>query len=74
MEGIGYIINDKGEKKAVVIDLATYGPLWEDIHDILIAESRKSEPRKKWEDVKKESHEKELNNMTQNLTEHSWFR
>ena len=53
MEGIRYIINDKGEKKAAVVDLDTYGYLWEDIHDILIVESRKSEPRKKWEDVKK---------------------
>jgi len=59
MEGIRYIINDKGEKKAAVIDLDTYGHLWDDIHDILIVESRKSEPRKKWEDVKKGLHEKE---------------
>ncbi len=49
----------KEKKKAVVIDLATYGHLWADIHDILIVESRKSEPRKKWEDVKKVLHEKE---------------
>jgi hypothetical protein len=35
MEGIRYIINDKGEKKAAVIDLDTYGHLWDDIHDIL---------------------------------------
>ena len=60
MEGIRYIINDKGEKKSVVIDLDSYGHLWEDIHDILIAESRKSEPRKKWEDVKKELHDVEM--------------
>ena len=59
MEGIRYIINDKGEKKAAVIDLDTYGHQWDDIHDILIVESRKSEPRKKWEDVKKGLHEKE---------------
>jgi hypothetical protein len=45
MEGIRYIINDKGEKKAAVIDLDTYGHLWDDIHDILIVESRKSEPK-----------------------------
>jgi hypothetical protein len=59
MEGIRYIINDKGEKKAAVINLDSYGNLWGDIHDLLIVESRKSEPRKKWEDVKKGLHEKE---------------
>ncbi len=46
-------------KKAVVIDLDLYGDLWEDIHDILVIEARKSEPRVKWEDVKKRLHKKE---------------
>lgn len=59
MEGIRYIIDDKGEKKAAVIDLDIYGNIWEDIHDILIVESRKSEPRVKWEEVKKGLHQKE---------------
>jgi hypothetical protein len=49
MEGLQYIIDDKGKKKAVVIDLDLYGDLWEDIHDILVTEARKSEPRVKWE-------------------------
>lgn len=59
MEGLQYIIDDKGKKKAVVIDLDLYGDLWEDIHDILVIEARKSEPRVKWEDVKKRLHKKE---------------
>ena len=49
----------KGKKKAVVIDLDLYGDLWEDIQDILVIEVRKSEPRVKWEDVKKRLHKKE---------------
>ena len=49
----------KEKKKAAVINLDSYGNLWGDIHDLLIVESRKSEPRKKWEDVKKGLHEKE---------------
>ena len=60
MEGIQYIINDKGEKRAVIINLDIYGTLWEDLHDILMVESRKSEPRVKWGDVKKRLHEKEF--------------
>jgi len=51
MEGIQYIVNNRNEKKAVVIDLDIYGELWEDIHDILVVEARKTEPRIKWEGV-----------------------
>ncbi len=43
----------------MVIDLDLYGDLWEDIQDILVIEVRKSEPRVKWEDVKKRLHKKE---------------
>jgi hypothetical protein len=59
MEGLQYIIGDKGKKKAVVIDLDLHGDLWEDIHDILVIEARESEQRVKWEDVKKRLHKKE---------------
>ena len=59
MEGIQFIVNNRNEKKAVIIDLDIYGELWEDIHDILVVETRKSEPRIKWEGVKKKLHEKD---------------
>lgn len=59
MEGLQYIINDKRKKKAAVIDLDLDGDLWEDSQDILVVEARKSEPRVKWEDVKKRLHKKE---------------
>ena len=59
MDGIQYIVDDKGEKRAAIINLDVYGHLWEDIHDILMVESRKGEPRLKWKDVKKELHKKE---------------
>ncbi|MFH0774712.1 MAG: hypothetical protein V2A53_04360 [bacterium] len=58
-QGIQYIVNDKGEKRAAVIEFDVYGHLWEDIHDILVVESRKKEPRIGWEDAKKRLHEKE---------------
>ena len=52
MEGSEYIIDDKGEKKAVIIDLKQHGQLWEDLEDNLIAEQRAGEPRETLEMVK----------------------
>jgi hypothetical protein len=43
MEGIQFVTNDKGKKVAVQIDLEKYGEFWEDIQDILVANSRRSE-------------------------------
>lgn len=52
MEGIQYIIDDKGKKKAVIIDLNQHGQLWEDLEDSLIANQRAHEPRETLETVK----------------------
>jgi hypothetical protein len=52
MKGVEYIIDDRGKKRAAIIDLNIYRHLWEDIHDILMIESRKEEPRIRWENVK----------------------
>lgn len=45
MEGIQFVIDDKGEKTAVLIDLRKYGELWEDFYDSLTARLRADEPR-----------------------------
>ncbi len=37
MDGIDYIVDEKGKKKAVIIDLETYGSAYEDIEDILVS-------------------------------------
>jgi hypothetical protein len=55
MKGINFITNDKSQKIAVQIDLKTlesYGDGFEDLFDVIIAESRKDEPKRSWEDVK----------------------
>ncbi len=57
MKGIEYIVDDDGKKRAAVIDLDVYGYLWEDIHDILVVESRKRDSRVQWEDVKRKRRE-----------------
>ncbi len=54
MKGINYLTNDNNQKVAVQIDLKKYGELWEDFYDILIAESRKSEPSVSLDEVLKE--------------------
>jgi hypothetical protein len=53
MDGIHYLVDSEGRKKAVQIDLQKHGALWDDFHDILVADSRKNEPRVSFEAVKK---------------------
>ena len=52
MEGIQFVVDDKGKKIAVLIDLKKYGELWEDFYDCLIARLRADEPRESLEFVK----------------------
>jgi len=53
MEGIQFVVNDKGQKVAVLIDLYKYGELWEDFYDSLTARLRAEEPRETLDSVKK---------------------
>jgi PHD/YefM family antitoxin component YafN of YafNO toxin-antitoxin module len=53
MEGIQFVVNDKGQKVAVLIDLRKYSELWEDFYDSLTARSRAEEPRETLDSVKK---------------------
>jgi len=54
MKGIEFVVDDKGKKKAVLIDLSEWGELWEDFYDVIVSESRKNESRVSWEELKKE--------------------
>lgn len=53
MSGISFVSDEKGKTTAVMIDLKKHRRVWEDFYDKLIIESRKNEPRVKWETVKK---------------------
>ena len=53
MSGIQFVIDDKGAKSAVIIDLNKYAYLWEDFYDSLIAHQRRKEPRESLQSVKK---------------------
>jgi len=54
MKGIQYVIDDKGLKKAVLIDLNIWGDAWEDIFDALVSKSREEEPTISWDELKAE--------------------
>ncbi len=52
MKGIQFLVDDTGEKKAVLIDLKKYGDLWEDLYDTILAHERQDEPREALDIVK----------------------
>ena len=45
MEGVQFIVNNKGQRTGVLIDLKRHRELWEDLYDGLLARQRKNEPR-----------------------------
>jgi len=53
MSGINFVVDEKGEKKSVLIDLNEHGSLWEDFHDAMTVRSRKHEPRESLAEVEK---------------------
>ena len=52
MTGIQFITDEKGRKRAAVIDLKKHSALWEDIEDVLVSRSRQHEKRTLLEKVK----------------------
>jgi len=53
MKGVEFVVDEKGKKKAVVLDLKTHRDVWEDFCDVLRAKERENEPRESLESVKK---------------------
>ena len=43
MTGIHFVIDEKGRRVAVQIDLKKHGALWEDFREGLVSESRRKE-------------------------------
>lgn len=52
LKGIHFVVDERGQKTAVQIDLKKYGELWEDFYDSLIARVREDEPRESLESVR----------------------
>jgi ribosomal protein L18E len=56
MKGVNYLTDDQNRRTAVVIDIKTIEKHPEDVEDlidILVAESRRNEPKRIWSEVKK---------------------
>ncbi|MBI2807044.1 MAG: hypothetical protein HYX68_18840 [Planctomycetes bacterium] len=58
MKGVKYVLDDRGEVDAVIIDVKKHRKLWEDIKDILVARERRKETPVPFEEVKKRLREK----------------
>ena len=56
MSDIQFVIDDKGTKTAVIIDLNKCADVWEDFYDTLIAHERANEPRETLASVKRRLH------------------
>lgn len=52
MKGIQFVVDDDGQKTAVLIDLRKNAQLWEDFYDAATARSRVDEPRETLESVR----------------------
>ncbi|OGO24354.1 MAG: hypothetical protein A2Z28_06510 [Chloroflexi bacterium RBG_16_51_9] len=55
VKGVEFVVDDDGQKKAVLIDLKKHGKVWEDLYDTLLAKERESEPRESLKVVKKKA-------------------
>ncbi len=53
MTGIKFLVNGKGERTAVQIDLKKHGRFWEDFCDALVANERAQEPTESLEVVRR---------------------
>lgn len=53
MKGIQFVVDEHGEKVAVVIDLRKHGCLWEDFYDSAVVRARREEPRETLAAVKR---------------------
>jgi len=51
--GFQFLVDEKGDKSAVLIDLKKHRRLWEDFYDLMIFESRRGESRVEWEGARK---------------------
>jgi hypothetical protein len=51
--GIAFVVDSRGRRKSVLIDLERHGSLWEDLYDAYVAQQRRAEPRESLATVKR---------------------
>ena len=52
MKVVPFLVDERGNKSAVLFDLKKHRDLWEDFYDRVAARSREHEPRESLESVK----------------------
>jgi hypothetical protein len=52
MKGVRFVVDENGERSAVLIDLTENAELWEDFYDSYVARERDGEPRESIEEVR----------------------
>ena len=53
VKGVQFVSDSEGRKTGVLIDLRKHRQEWEDLYDVMVAESRRREPRVSLEEVKR---------------------
>jgi hypothetical protein len=53
VKGVQFVVDERGQKTGVVIDLREYRELWEDFYDAALARARRKEPRESLAAVKR---------------------
>jgi hypothetical protein len=53
MKGGSYLVDDAGNKTAVILDLRKHRRVWEDIYDRMLIQSHRREPRELIEQVRR---------------------
>jgi len=53
MTGISFMVDERGNKTAAVIDLRRHRRIWEDFYDALLVESRARDPRESLNEVRR---------------------
>ena len=53
MKGVQFVVDENGQRTAVVIDLKKYSEVWEDFYDSAVARKREHEPRESLDSVRK---------------------
>lgn len=51
--GIAFLVDSRGRRKSVLIDLEQHGSLWEDLYDAYVAQQRQAESRESLAMVKR---------------------
>ena len=51
--GIAFLVDSRGRRKSVLIDLEQHGSLWEDLYDAYVTQQRRTEPRESLATVKR---------------------